>query len=207
MKKIFPFLAAMVFIATACGDSMSNAGPKEVLVTFFERLSKKDLDGAAKLATKESQLFIDQMRIGMAMAEKMKDNMKDIDTNPSDEFRDVEMGDAQINGDLATVPVKSKKGNTEFAFPVKKEDGAWKVDFTMKSMAGMTMTDENKKNLEDFNLNGVNMDSLQQLSMKMMDSALKNIDPKQLEQLKNIDPRKMEEAMKALEKMKEAQKQ
>jgi hypothetical protein len=76
MKKIFGFFlliafATPVFIGCKGKDSVAN-DPKTVLTTFFERMSKKDIDGAAKLATKDSKGTLDMMKKGMEAAEKMK---------------------------------------------------------------------------------------------------------------------------------------
>src|SRR5690349_24119647 len=114
MKKIFSFFLlaiAMGSISTGCGGGgMSNASPKEVLVAFFEKLSKKYIDGATKLATKDSKATMDMMKKGLDMAEKMKDQIKDKEKeDPTEEFKNMEVGEAKINGENATVAVKNKK--------------------------------------------------------------------------------------------------
>jgi len=201
MKKIFSFLLlaiAMGSISTGCGGGgMSNASPKEVLVAFFEKLSKKDIEGATKLATKDSKATMDMMKKGLDMAEKMKDQIKDKE-DPTEEFKNMEVGEAKINGDNATVAVKNKKKEEEVEFPLKKEDGAWKVDFSMATLMKMGMDQKNKHNAmegEDSmkGMEGVDSASIQE-GLKVMDSALKKVDPK-----------KLEETMKALEKLKQPQ--
>src|SRR5262245_30880471 len=126
MKKFFSFLLLAVImgsLSTGCGGGgMSNASPKEVLVAFFEKLEKKDIEGATKLATKDSKSTMDMMKKGLDMAEKMKDQMKDKE-DPTEEFKNMEIGEAKINGDVATVAVKNKKKEQEVEFPLKKEDG------------------------------------------------------------------------------------
>ena len=201
MKKIFSFLLlaiAMGSISTGCGGGgMSNASPKEVLVAFFEKLSKKDIEGATKLATKDSKATMDMMKKGLDMAEKMKDQIKDKE-DPTEEFKNMEVGEAKINGDNATVAVRNKKKEEEVEFPLKKEDGAWKVDFSMATLMKMGMDQKNKHNAmegEDSmkGMEGVDSASIQE-GLKVMDSALKKVDPK-----------KLEETMKALEKLKQPQ--
>jgi len=201
MKKIFSFLLlaiAMGSISTGCGGGgMSNASPKEVLVAFFEKLSKKDIEGATKLATKDSKATMDMMKKGLDMAEKMKDQIKDKE-DPTEEFKNMEVGEAKINGDNATVAVKNKKKEEEVEFPLKKEDGAWKVDFSMATLMKMGMDQKNKHNAMDGEdsmkgMEGVDSASIQE-GLKVMDSALKKVDPK-----------KLEETMKALEKLKQPQ--
>ena len=203
MKKIFSFLLlaiAMGSISTGCGGGgMSNASPKEVLVAFFEKLSKKDIDGATKLATKDSKATMDMMKKGLDMAEKMKDQIKDKEKeDPTEEFKNMEVGEAKITGDNATVSVKNKKKDEEVEFPLKKEDGAWKVDFSMATLMKMGMDQKNKHNAMDGEdtmrgMEGVDSASIQE-GLKVMDSALKKVDPK-----------KLEETMKALEKLKQPQ--
>jgi hypothetical protein len=201
MKKIFSFLLlaiAMGSISTGCGGGgMSNASPKEVLVAFFEKLSKKDIDGATKLATKDSKSTMEMMKKGLDMADKMKDQIKDKE-DPTEEFKNMEVGEAKINGDVATVAVRNKKKEQEVEFPLKKEDGAWKVDFSMATLMKMGMDEKNKRagNTGDDTMSGMEgMDSASiQKGLEVMDSAMKTIDPK-----------KLEETMKALEKLKQPQ--
>jgi hypothetical protein len=202
MKKIFSFLLlaiAMGSISTGCGGGgMSNASPKEVLVAFFEKLAKKDIDGATKLATKDSKATMDMMKKGLEMAEKMKDQVKDSKEDPTEEFKNMEVGEAKITGDNATVSVKNKKKEEEVEFPLKKEDGAWKVDFSMATLMKMGMDQKNKRNEMngDDGMKGMGeVDSASiQKGLEVMDSALKKVDPK-----------KLEETMKALEKLKQPQ--
>lgn len=205
MKKImrfFPALAIMIFAAGCGGGSMSSAGPKEVLTTFFERLSKKDIEGATELATKDSKSTMDLMKKGMDMAENMK-GMAPEDTkekDPAEEFKKVEIGDARIDGDNAYVPFKSEKAS--FEFPLKKEDGAWKVDFSMATLMKMGMQQMQNHNMmnegdDSSNMENYDPEKMQEnikKGMEMMDSIKKN-----------MDTEKLQEAMKAIQKMKEAQ--
>jgi hypothetical protein len=203
MKKIFSFLLlaiAMGSFSTGCGGGgMSNASPKEVLVAFFERLAKKDIDGATKLATKDSKSTMEMMKKGLDMAEKMKDQIKDAKEDPTEEFKNMEVGEAKINGDVATVAVKNKKKDQEVEFPLKKEGGAWKVDFSMATLMKMGMDEKNKRAGEMGDddsmdrMDGTDSASIRK-GLEMMDSALKTVDPK-----------KLEETMKALEKLKQPQ--
>ncbi|MEI9945957.1 MAG: DUF4878 domain-containing protein [Chitinophagaceae bacterium] len=191
MKKImrlFPLLAAVSLFTISCGGgSMSNAGPKEVLTEFFKKIAAKDIDGAAKLATKESKSTMDMMKKAMDMSEKMKDQATEADKDMAEEFKDVEIGDAKIDGDMATVPFKNKKKNQEMEFPLKKEDGAWKVDFSMATLMKMGM-DAKKDGMMDHEMDGndtmENMDAEKvKDGLKMADSLLQKIDPEKLKEL------------------------
>ncbi|MEI9958403.1 MAG: hypothetical protein WDM90_19340 [Ferruginibacter sp.] len=66
-------------------------------------LVKKIFTAAKKLATKDSEGMFSMMEMGMSMA-------KDKDTKEMDKFdkTKMEFGEAVINGDKATVPVKDQ---------------------------------------------------------------------------------------------------
>ena len=67
MKKFFSFfllVMAMGGISTGCGGgSMSNATPKEVLLAFIDKLSKKDFEGAGDFATQDSKVTLGLMKL------------------------------------------------------------------------------------------------------------------------------------------------
>jgi hypothetical protein len=197
MKKlmnVFVIAAAFTMITVSCknGGAVSN-DPKAVLVAFFEKMSKKDINGAAKLATKDSKTTMDMMKKGMEMAEKMKDQMPKDEKDPAEEFKNVEIGEAKINGDAATVAFKNKKQDVSFDFPLKKEDGGWKVDFSMATLMKMGMDAKNK------GMNAAGND------VPMTEENIEKTKAMADSLMKNMDPKKMEEAMKAIEKLKEQQ--
>jgi len=202
MKKILNFLvlgSAFAVIVAGCKGKGPANDPKAVVVAFFEKMAKKDIDGAAKLATKDSKAALDMMKKGMDMAEKMKTEKPEED--PMAGFKDVEFGDAKITGDAAVVPITNKKEKETIEFPLKKEDGAWKVDFSMSTLMKMgkdkaaesgTDTFDNGGTENTDGLDALNADSLQE-GLKKAKEALDNIKPEDLE--------KMKEAMKGLENM------
>lgn len=194
MKKNLIILAAIAFLAIGVFSCQSGGGdPKTVLLNFFERISKKDFDGAAKLATKSSQSTIDMIKKGMEMAEKMKLDSLAAKEDPSEEFKNIEFVSERIAGDTAYVTIRNKakeEESTEIA--LVKEDGAWKVDFSMASL--MKMGAEKAKNTPgDDAFDGSLPDSLPELSAdqlekakQMTDSLMKNIDPEQLKKLEEL---------------------
>ncbi len=202
MKKLNILLAAIVLMSAAfTGCSGSSGDPKAVLVAFFDKMSKKDLDGAAKLATKESKSTMEMMKKAIEMGEKFKDtNAKEED--PVEDFNNMVIGDAKIDGDNATVSVTNKKKNETFDFPLKKQDGSWKVDFSMATLAKMGMDNAKKeggmdqKDIDD--LKNFNMDSLTK-GLKTLDTVLKKITPEDMEKMKKMG----EEMKKQLEGIKE----
>jgi len=119
--------------------------------------------------------------------------------DPAEDFKNMVVGDAKIDGSNATVSVTNKKKNETVDFPLKKEDGSWKVDFSMGTLMKMGMDkakeDGTEINPEDIDkMKDFNMDSLKK-GFETIDSALKSMDPKQMDQMKD--------AMKELEKMKQ----
>lgn len=181
MKKVTQLFLAVAALATIviAGCKGGSSDPKAVLTAFFEKLAKKDIDGAAKYATKASKSTLDMMKKGLEMAEKMGQDAKEKD--PTEEFKNLEFGDAKISGDSATVTV-TKKGEEPFDFPLVKEDGSWKVDFSMATLMKMGKEKGEMESMEE--LEGVSSDSVNKEVQKMADSIIQNIDPKQLEDLK-----------------------
>lgn len=191
MQSLFLFAGAAMLIVS-CNNKGASSDPKAVLVEFMKRLSEKDIDGAAKLATKDSKAALDMMKKAIDMGEKMKDDSKE-EEDPTAEFKDVEIGEAKITGETALVPFKSKKEKESIDFPLKKEDGAWKVDFSMATLMKMGKDKASQEGgMEGMNESGedvnVSAEDIQK-SMQAVDSLMK-------------DP-KTQEAMKALEKMKQ----
>ena len=74
MKKLLTVFAVsgilFSFILVSCKGKDVVNDPKAVLAAFFERMAKKDIDGATKLATKESESTMQMMKKGMEMAKK-----------------------------------------------------------------------------------------------------------------------------------------
>lgn len=201
MKKVMNSFLAVAVIALAIAGCKGKDGvadnPKAVLIAFFERMSKKDLEGAAKLATKDSKGTMDMMKKAMDMAEKMK-GLDKKDEDPAEDFKNMEVGDAKIDGDNATVSVTNKKKNETVDFPLKKEGGSWKVDFSMGTLMKMGMDkakqDGKEIDQEDIDkMKNFNMDSLQNQINSALDTVKKALSPE------NMD--KMKDAMKELEKM------
>ncbi|MFV0604695.1 MAG: DUF4878 domain-containing protein [Niabella sp.] len=189
MKKTLFILTLFTVAASIFTSCSSGSGdPKTVLKAFFEKLAKKDIDGAAKLATADSKTTLDMVKKGMDMAENMKNTLPDSAKNdPAKDFEDVEIGEAVIDGNTATVKIssKSKKDKPAVDFTLRKEDGKWKVDFSMATLMQMGQQQINKDNT----MQVPDTDSLQfdketfKKAGEAIDSVMQNIDPKQLEEL------------------------
>ncbi|MCX8019013.1 MAG: DUF4878 domain-containing protein [Chitinophagaceae bacterium] len=198
MKKIFlyivPFITA--FAVMSCKNKKVNSDdPKAVLAAFFDKLSKKDIDGAAEYCTKESKSTLDLMKKALTLAESMKDAFKDSlkKDDFAENFTGLEYGNPKIEGNTATVPVTNKKENETIDFVLKKQDNQWKVDFTMATLTKMEKDKEKQlpmppagdstaaKEMDKI----LSEDSLNE-AMKKMEEMLKNVDPKELEKLKDL---------------------
>lgn len=182
MKKFF--LAITMFGAITLVNSCKTSGgdPKPVLVNFMEALNKQDFEEAKKYATAESASILDMTK---NMGAK-KENTGKYDISK------LEIGDANINGDMATIPVKVKENNMVLNYNLKKESGAWKVAFDKSSLMSMGM-DAMKNNSEIFNNDSLKhaMEELKNVDMDSIRSAM--------DQLKNLP---MDSINAAMEKMK-----
>lgn len=179
MKKII--LAVLALSTSLLFSCNSKSGdPKLVLSSFMEALSKKDIEGARKFATTDSKSMLDMMEMGMK-------NEKSTDSKKYD-MSSMEFGEAKIDGDRATVPVKEKTSGETINYSLKKENGEWKVAFDKASVMG-TVTD--KLNEKGMDMKGA-MDSLSKGMEKLqdidMDSLKQSMDQgmKSLDSLKNI---------------------
>lgn len=164
MKKL---IAAALVCTTvfflSCNSTDSN-DPKSVLMSFFDALGKKDISAARKLATAESKSMLDMIEMGMKMggAEQKKEDKYDKSK--------MEFGDAKIEGDKATIPVKDKNSGETTNYTLKKESGGWKVAFDKSSMMNMG-TDKMKEHGDDMNEGMDKMkDSMDSLGGKMKEA-------------------------------------
>lgn len=177
MKKV---LLSAIFISTALFTGCNSGGgdPKVVLGQFFDALSKKDMVTARKLSTADSKSMLDLMEMGLKT-----ENKETKETEKYDKAN-MEFGEAKIEGDKATVPVKEKTSGETLNYTLKKEEGSWKVAFDKASIMSMGMDKMNEKginvtdsldNIMD-ELKKVDMDSLQRgmkEGAKALDSAAK----------------------------------
>ena len=182
MKKIIVLMsAALVIILSGCN---SNSGdPKEVLGHFFDAMSHKNIDEAKKYVTKDSEGMMGMMQMGM-------NSMDESDNEMPLQKENMEIGNAVITGDRATVPVKDKKTGETTDFVLKKESGAWKVAFDkstlmemgqkkmkehgMGSMEGMDSMKHNMNEaMDSLNAAMPDMKDKMEHAQKMMDSARK----------------------------------
>lgn len=168
MKRLF--VAVIAFSAMYISGCNSGGGdPKTVLTSFFDAMAKKDIAAARKLATADSKSMFDMMEEGM----KMAGNIAEDKTKEQFDKSKMEMSEAKIDGDRATVNVKDLKSGESIDFVLKKESGSWKVAMDMGTMMNI---------------------GVQKMKEKGMDGALDSLQSG-LEQLKNINTDSLKELM------------
>jgi hypothetical protein len=166
MKKLLTaaFICTTVFLLSCNSTDTSN--PKSVLMSFFDALGKKDISAARKLATAESKSMLDMMEMGMKMGGANKKDEKYKKEN-------MEFGEATIEGDKATVPVKDKTSGETTNYTLKKEGGGWKVAFDKSSMMNMG-ADKVKEHGADMDSSIENgLDKLKNTNMDSLNNKLK----------------------------------
>lgn len=185
MKKLL--VAVFAFSAIYMSSCNSGGGdPKAVLTAFFDAMAKKDIPAARKLATKDSKSMFDLMEAGM----KMENNTMEDKTNEQFDKTKMEIGDAKIDGDKATVAVKETKSGQSINFILKKEDGSWKVAMDMGSLMNMGAekmkdgmdgvdTEKMTEQLEKFkNMSADSLKMMMDKGIQAMDSLKNALDKK-----------------------------
>jgi Domain of unknown function (DUF4878) len=167
MKKIILSVVTATIIILA-GCKSGGGDPKMVLSSFFDAMSKKDFTTVKKLTTKDSEGMMGMMQMAM---QKMPDTSETMKFNR----QNLEMGDAVINGDMATVPVKEKKSGETTDFTLKKEGGDWKVAFDKSTLMGMAQKKMKEHGMGGMMNHGMNdsLGNLNNSSMPNMDSVSK----------------------------------
>lgn len=206
MKKLILMLfAGALIIGTGCnsgGGLLGSNDPNTVLEKFLHALGNKDMEEVKKYVTKDSESFINLMKMGLDMAGEDEKNEEVFNKE------DVVIGKAVIDGDRATINVKDKKSGEGSNFIMKKENGDWKVAFDKASfmeMSGEKMNEQNMQEMQELNEEGMQeaTDAMKNFSAEDMEKATKAMDSlKQMYEEMNKDG-KMDDAMKEATKMME----
>lgn len=210
MKNLILMLfAGALIIGTGCnsgGGLMGGNDPNTVLEKFLNAMGKKDIDEVKKYVTKDSESFVNLMKMGMDMAGDAKDD-KEIFKE-----EDVVIEKALIDGDRATINVKDKKSGEGSKFILKKENGDWKVAFDKASfmeMSGEKMNENSMQDMQDLSEEGMQeaAEAMKNFSAEDMEKATKAMDSlKQMYEELNKDG-KLDDAMKEATKMMEKMQQ
>ena len=167
MKKLLFAAALLSFVFVGCKNS-KNGSPKEVLMAWFDAMSKKDMSTVKELSTPESQSMISMMEMAM------KDPTSKKETDKYDKTK-MEFGEPIIDGDNAKVPVKDKEKGETTNFPMKKINGQWKVAFDKGSMMQMGMDKMKDGNMNMGDSVTKAMDELKNMNMDTMKSEMNNM--------------------------------
>lgn len=168
MKKVV--MAAFTGLFILMMSCKSGGGdPKIVLTDFFTALSKNDMVKARSLSTSDSKSLLDMMEMAMKT-----------DANETEKFNPATMqfGEAKIEGDKATVPVKETTSGETMNYTLKKEEGSWKVAFDKNSLMTMGMEKMKERGMTDSltnvldELKNIDTDSLK----ATMDKGIQAID-------------------------------
>lgn len=181
MKKFILLLITVLIVIFSGCQTAGGGNPKEVLKHFFGSISKKDFTEAKKQATKDSDGMLSMMEMGMQnMNNAHGDKMMGM-------IQNMQMGNAVINGDRATVSVKDKKSGEARDFLLKKENGDWKVAFDMSTL--MEMANKKMKGHGTDSINGMmdtnylKKEDKNAHAQKFMDSILDSIRAGKLEKV------------------------
>ena len=185
MKKLL--VAAFAFAAVCMSGCNSSGGdPKAVLSSFFDAMAKKDIPAARKLATADSKAMFDMMEMGM----KMQGNTADDGLSEKYDKTKMQMGDAKIDGDRATVNVKETKGGESLDFVLKKESGSWKVAMDMNTLMGMGADKMKEKGMSD--------DDMKKMQSQM--DKFKNMSPDSIKMMMNKGMQALDSLKSVMEK-------
>ena len=186
MKKLF--VALVAFSALYITGCKSDAGdPKAVLISFFDAMSKKDIPAARKLATADSKGMFDIMETGL----KMTENTMDDKTKEQFDRNNMEIAEAKIDGDRATVNVKDKKSGNAVDFVLQKEGGSWKVAMDMNTLMEMGSDKMKEEGMTD--------EQMGELKAEM--EKFKNMDPDSLKIMMEKSKEAVEKGMKMLDSL------
>lgn len=181
MKKLIWSMAAATLMLTALVSCKGGSGdPKSVAESFMDAIKKKDFDGAAKYATKDSKSALEMMKSAMKMAEAFGGKSEDMDIDKEWKGKKVTYGEPKIEGDNATVSLMVD-GKEEMPISLKKEDGSWKVAFDkntlMKSNADK-MKDSTDDTMKDLNISADSLKKAMEEVGPAMDSVKKMMEQK-----------------------------
>ena len=171
------YLIVGIGLFTGCKVRTETNDPKAVLEAFMNALSKKDFAAARELSTAKSQTLITMMETATQSGEKSERSFSKYDNLK------LEFSNANIQGDLAIVPVKERNTGETLNYNLKKEQGAWKVAFDPASLMGIMTEKMVEKGLNPtsaIDSLGNGMDKLKSVSIdslkKSMEGGMKAFD-------------------------------
>lgn len=162
MNKIFyTVLASILTVAffTAC-KSKTETDPKATAEAFYEALSKKDFDVAAKYATQESQSALDMMKSAVKMAEQFG-KKDDIDFAKELKGKTISYSEPEMDGPNQARVTILADGKEQMPLILKKENEVWKVAFDKATIMSSERDQMNENPARDSNLTDTIIDKLE----------------------------------------------
>jgi hypothetical protein len=172
LKKFnLPVFLALIFIFTGCISGGADLNPKNALSSFFDALSIKNFYKAKSYTTGDSEGM-------MNMAQLVMQNIPDSSQQLYFGTNNLVLGNAVINGDYATVPVKNKNSDKPVDFSLRKVNGQWKVSMNISTVLQMTRQQPEFSQMNDSlsNLNTATGPGTQTMTLKEMRDARKKMD-------------------------------
>jgi len=127
-------------LAFACGDEQKPATPLETFKTYTKAIKKKDTTTMKLLLSNASIKMHEQEAKAQGVT---VDDIVKRETLFSENQNTVEYRNEKIDGDKATLQVKTSYGTWE-TVPFVKEDAVWKID--KKGYADQMMKDIDEQN-------------------------------------------------------------
>ena len=145
--------------------------PKNVVSAFFNALATKNFYTAKSYTTGDSE---GMMNMAQLVMQKIPDSSQQLFFGTND----LVLGNAVINGDYATVPVKNKNSDKTVDFSLHKENGQWKVSMNISTVLQMTRQQPKYSGMNDslLNLNSATGAGTQSMTLKEMRDARKKMD-------------------------------
>ena len=144
--KIFAFALAALFIFGCNSAVKQTASPSDVLKKYFEAYDRKDVAAAKQTFSKGTmKMYEDAARKQQISVDEVV--KKQFEAGAANNLtKQVETVGEKIEGDTATVEVKSKTAGENENIPLVKEDGEWKVAFDqyMQTLLERMKQDMNK---------------------------------------------------------------
>jgi hypothetical protein len=170
-KFVLPVLLLLVLIFNGCISGGVDKDPKNVVSYFFDALSTKNFYKAKSYTTGDSEGM-------MNMAQLVMQNIPDRSQHLFFGTNNLVLGDAVINGDYATVPVKNKNSDKTVDFSLHKINGKWRVYMNISTILQMTRQQPEYSEMNDSlsNLNTATGTSTQTMTLKEMRDARDKMD-------------------------------
>jgi hypothetical protein len=168
MKKTILGISLLIAVLLSCKND-NNDDPKTVLSHFFNALAKQDTATARRLTTADGQFMLDYLN-------KVIASDRGIEFTGKLDKDKIEYGEARIENDIATVPVKETITGSTMNYTLRKENGSWKVNFDVSSIISQGFEQMQKEGLGPTDSVRKAFDELRELYQDSLPGGKKLID-------------------------------